>query len=59
MTVDLKVGAVYQVVTPYCVYSALALDAIQDNALVFTNINSDDLDTITIQAMHIDGITKL
>ena len=59
MTADLKVGAVYQVVTPYCVYSALALDAIQDNALVFTNINSDDCESITIQAMHIDSIKKL
>lgn len=59
MIADLKVGAVYQVVTPYCVYSALALDAIRDNELEFTDINSDDCESVTIQAKYIDNIKKL
>ena len=64
MIADLKVGAVYQVVTPYCVYSALALDDIAvDGSLgtvfEFTDINSDECDMITIPESDIESITKL
>jgi len=59
MIADLKVGATYKVVTPYCVYSALALNAIRDTELEFTDINSEDCDRVIISAKHIDAITNL
>jgi hypothetical protein len=56
---DLKVGATYKVVTPYCVYSALTLHIILAHELVFIDINSDECDTITIPAKYIEVINKL
>jgi len=59
MIADLKLGATYRVVTPYCVYSALVLRMRFDNELEFTDLNSEDCDCITISAKHINAIFKL
>jgi hypothetical protein len=59
MTKDLKLGATYRVVTPYCVYSALVLRMRFDNELEFHDLNSEDYDCITIPAKHIDAIINL
>jgi hypothetical protein len=38
----LELEKVYQVTTPYCVYSALILHDIDSNKYVFYNLNTDE-----------------